>query len=65
MKGPIRLKKESNRAELACGTSDTVSGYRQAKQSVEIISRFVLARDLQSDRKLSSYLKTKEEWLSN
>ncbi|KAI3376745.1 hypothetical protein L3Q82_000345 [Scortum barcoo] len=29
----VRLKKESYRAMLACGTPDAVDGYRQAKQA--------------------------------
>ncbi|KAI3361649.1 hypothetical protein L3Q82_002014 [Scortum barcoo] len=30
---PVRLKKESYRTMLACGTPDAVDGYRQAKQA--------------------------------
>ncbi|KAI3366955.1 hypothetical protein L3Q82_009594 [Scortum barcoo] len=31
----VRLKKESYRAMLACGTPDTVDRYRQAKQALQ------------------------------
>ncbi|KAI3353935.1 hypothetical protein L3Q82_005136 [Scortum barcoo] len=39
---PVRLKKESYRTMLACGTPDAVDRYRQAKQALQSARRTVL-----------------------